>query len=221
MTSAVVDAKATLVVFSPVLGKFLIKNPQSDKAILDARAIIGDTEWKKGYTPEKSKQLGEILAKAGVHPIVVTGNLKRVYPDQTRDIQGNTYDKVRIILQDPMETIMMSLEATHELTAIALQQLYNTEPMDFLTFTAFQEPRTSGDRIFYNHRVKLTRSDGSSVAPLAGAWKCAQDKANAATEPFRAQNNPAFKKIINELANTAKTAYHLDLLRNDIAPRFK
>lgn len=222
MSSVLSEVKATLVVFSPVLGRFLVKNPISDAAMLHARSVIGDIEWKKGFTPDKSMQIAQMLSKAGIHHIVITGLLKRVYYDETKDSQGNTYPKVRIILEDPFETIMISLEATSEIASIALQLLYNAQPGEELTITAFHEVANRGGRTFYNHRVRMTRVDGSHVPPIVGAWKKAQDAADAATLQFKEMMDlPGIKTVVNKIASGAKMKFHLDLLHNDIAPRFK
>lgn len=221
MSSVGSEVKATLVIFSPVLGQFLVKNPYSDAALLKARSIVGDVEWKKGYTPEKSQQVEQLLCDAGVHPIVVTGDLKRAYHDQTNDSQGNTYQKVRIILEDPIETLMISMEATAEIASIAIQQLFNTQPGETLTFKTSQEKAVRGGRTFYNHRIKMVRADGTFVPAIVGAWKKAQDQADAATAQLRSANLPSLRTAINKVASDSKMEFHLDILRNEIEPRFK
>jgi len=213
-------SKATMVIFNPVIGRFLPRTQAVTDAVRDVMRIVGEDEWKAGFRPDKAKRIIQLLAERSVHPVEVTGVIRRINEDTTTDGKGNEYKKVRIFLDDALDPLMVSLEASDEITLFVIQALTGVEPGETITFSPWYERVERNGRVYFNHRCALKRPDGVNVPLPQNVWKNAQAEADKVTASLRAQNQPSLRSAINALSDATKVEFHLQMLRTLIAPKF-
>ena len=82
-----------------VSGFILVNDATTNAALQEARAEIGEAGWKAGYTEERSKVARAALKKHGAPVLTkLSGTLSGVFTPQTKDAQGNVFQKVRVFL---------------------------------------------------------------------------------------------------------------------------
>lgn len=170
--------------YSPVPGLFI---PVGDdgaavQAALDkARAAVDESVWKRGNSQKTPGGVTELalkeLAAIGYKAPDLTGKLKEVSYAETADRSGNTYRKLRLVLE-ANEPIRLSLDLDTELAQGLIQKLQHVPYGATITVGAFQVAAERNGRSFVNHKATV-KMDGSEIR-VSGFWKVAQDEAAAA-----------------------------------------
>ncbi|MBU2840096.1 hypothetical protein HF670_11105 [Acidithiobacillus thiooxidans] len=145
-----------------VSGFIVIKDAKVDAALFEANHLIGEAEWKKGYSEDKCKQTRAIFKKHGaVFVTKLSGPLLGVSTKENKDSSGNTYQKVRITLGNDI----VSLEVDSELCQRLLPKLEAVAEMGActeITISAFPVKEERNGRQFVNHTASV-KAEGKEV----------------------------------------------------------
>jgi predicted DNA-binding protein (UPF0251 family) len=210
------------IVYNPVVGGLIPGGPDEkvvQTALDHARKIVGDTKWKQGHsfdTPGGATEIAlDALAMAGVSPVQPTGLLTFVGYSGTKDGSGNEYHKLRVklmpVAQGDGDGFMLSLELQSEPAQLLIQRLAQVSPGEYIKVGATTVAAPRGNRVFVNHKVIVTNEAGTEIMPLAGAWKQAQEAADAAAKGIEALGIKD-TTMINKAKAAKKMEFHKDLL---------
>lgn len=212
----------SLVLYSTIVGGFYAHNENLEKAINIARSNVGDDVWKKGFSGKDTA--GATMAaltefkEAGIDPVHVEGELKKVSFVENKDNAGNTYPKLRVDIQNGDEDMVLSLDLKSDVAQRLIVKLDNCQPGDHVKLAAWASPVEKGDRTFINHAASIKNGAGEEV------------KANPNFSSGLKQQTEALENTLksagindNKVINAAKTNKRIEAHKEkllDIQTRF-
>ena len=196
-----------------VSGFVLVNDPATTVALAKARGAIGEAGWKAGYTKEKSEIARVALKKHGAPLLTkLSGTLSGVFTPQTKDAQGNVFQKVRVFLNNGQDSTVLSLDLGTEFCERLLPKL-EAAIKDrgigvAITIACFPTTVNRGGRTFVNH-VASVLTDGQEVK-AESHFRRAQDACTAAVAAL-AKAGVKAKAAIDATRKAAKEEYFLGL----------
>lgn len=196
-----------------VAGFILVNDATTNAALQEARAEIGEAGWKAGYTEERSKVARAALKKHGAPLLTkLSGTLSGVFTPQTKDAQGNVFQKVRVFLNNGQDSTVLSLDLGTEFCERLLPKL-EAAIKDrgigvAITIACFPTSVDRGGRTFVNH-VASVKTDGQEVK-AESHFRRAQDACTAAVAAL-AKAGVKAKAAIDATRKAAKEEYFLGL----------
>jgi hypothetical protein len=191
-----------------VSGFVIIKDAKVDASLFEANHLIGEAEWKKGYSEDKCKQTRAIFKKHGAAFITkLSGPLLGLSTKENKDNSGNTYQKVRITLGNDI----ISLEVDTELCQRLLPKLEAVAEMGIgteITISAFPVKEERNGRQFINHTASV-KADGKEVKGQSH-FKQAAAASSAAVSAMKAVGIKA-KEAHEATRKAAKAQYFWEL----------
>lgn len=191
-----------------VSGFIVIKDPQVDAALFEAKHQIGEVEWKSGYSEEKCKTTRAIFKKHGAKFVTkLSGPFLGLTTKENTDNAGNTYQKVRIVLgQD-----IISLDVDTELCQRLLPKLEAVAEMGKgieIAISAFPVKEERNGRQFVNH----TASVKAKAKEVKGQshFKEAAAVSSAAVSAMKSAGIKS-KDALEAARQAAKVQYFLEL----------
>lgn len=196
-----------------VSGFVLVNDPATTAALAEARGAIGEAGWKAGYTKEKSEIARVALKKHGAPVLTkLSGTLSGVFTPQTKDAQGNVFQKVRVFLNNGQDSTVLSLDLGTEFCERLLPKLeaaINDRGIGVaITIACFPTSVDRGGRTFVNH-VASVKTDGQEVK-AESHFRRAQDACTAAVAAL-AKAGVKAKAAIDATRKAAKEEYFLGL----------
>jgi len=197
-----------------------VKDDATDKALAEARATIGEAEWKKGFTVEKRDKVREALKAHGV-PLEtqIAGKLDRVALAETHN--GNqTHKKLRVTLENETggKTIL-STDLDKEFTQRLAAKLEVAQPGQAVTIGGFASVKEKDGRSFVDHVATLKGPDGKEIQPVKEHFKEARALSEAAIEPLKAAGLGSNQTLLTQTASAAR-AQHFERVVRDMESRF-
>ena len=196
-----------------VSGFILVNDPATTAALAKVRGAIGEAGWKAGYTKEKSEMVRTALSKHGAPVLTkLSGTLSGVFTPQTKDAQGNVFQKVRVFLNNGQDSTVLSLDLGTEFCERLLPKL-EAAIKDrgigvAITIACFPTSVDRGGRTFVNH-VASVKTDGQEVK-AESHFRRAQDACTAAVAAIEKAGVKA-KAAIDATRKAAKEEYFLGL----------
>ena len=196
-----------------VSGFILVNDATTNAALQEARAEIGEAGWKAGYTEERSKVARAALKKHGAPLLTkLSGTLSGVFTPQTKDAQGNVFQKVRVFLNNGQDSTVLSLDLGTEFCERLLPKL-EAAIKDrgigvAITIACFPTSVDRGGRTFVNH-VASVKTDGQEVK-AESHFRRAQDACTAAVAALEKAGVKA-KAALDATRKAAKEEYFLGL----------
>jgi len=196
-----------------VSGFILVNDATTNAALQEARAEIGEAGWKAGYTEERSMVARAALKKHGAPVLTkLSGSISGVFTPQTRDGQGNVFQKVRIFLNSGQDSTVLSLDLGTEFCERLLPKLEAAIKERgigvAITIACFPTSVDRGGRTFVNH-VASVKIDGQEVK-AESHFRRAQDACTAAVAAIEKAGVKA-KAAIDATRKAAKEEYFLGL----------
>jgi hypothetical protein len=198
-----------------IAGFILVNDEATNLAIAEAKSRIGDSEWKKGYTPDHCKiAQGFMKAHNAPYRFKLIGTLLGVSTKETKDASGNSYRKLRIELEtEPGKTEILSLDVGTEFCERLLPKLGAAVRGHLgkqVSLACFPVQDERGGRQFWNHTASFKDADGNEIQSSLSHFPLATSKANAAAEALSAAgiSDP---KAIKAAKKSAKQQYFWDL----------
>ncbi|AEM49133.1 hypothetical protein Acife_3060 [Acidithiobacillus ferrivorans SS3] len=196
-----------------VSGFILVNDATTNAALQEARAEIGEAGWKAGYTEERSKVARAALKKHGAPVLTkLSGTLSGVFTPQTKDAQGNVFQKVRIFLNNGQDSTVLSLDLGTEFCERLLPKLEaaikDRGISVAITIACFPTSVDRGGRTFVNH-VASVKADGQEVK-AESHFRRAQDACTAAVAALEKAGVKA-KAALDATRKAAKEEYFLGL----------
>lgn len=195
-------------------GFILVNDEDTNAALAEAKAKIGDADWKKGYDPARCRVAQACMKeKKAFYRYKLTGNLLAVSTKETKDASGNAYRKVRIELEtEPGKTEILSLDVGTEFCERLLPKLgaaVRTHLGEFVSISCFPVQDERNGRMFWNHTASV-KAEGNEIQAAVAHFPLATAKANAAAEALSAAGitDP---KAIKAAKKSAKQQYFWEL----------
>lgn len=210
----------TMVLYNTTLGMFILaSHPATEAALKEARAKVGETAWKGGFTDPKAYPQGatavarDTLAKANVPMKTgLEGRIVSVRFAETKH-NGGTSEKIRVVFEkDSGPGIMLSQDLTGEFAHKLIQKLENVPIKSKVFLSGWGESVTRNGRTFGNHNVSIKDEEGKELPITPGHFaKCkeATDEAIEGMIKFGVCNTEKEKSAVRK---TKLNAYHKDLL---------
>ena len=194
-------------------GFILVNDPATTAALAEARGSIGEAGWKAGYTKEKSEMVRTALSQHGAPVLTkLSGTLSGVFTPQTKDAQGNVFQKVRVFLNNGQDSTVLSLDLGTEFCERLLPKLEAAVKAHgigvAITIACFPTSVDRGGRIFVNH-VASVKTDGQEVK-AESHFRRAQDASTAAVAAL-AKAGVKAKAALDATRKAAKEEYFLGL----------
>ncbi|RBL99110.1 hypothetical protein C3R74_11355 [Acidithiobacillus ferridurans] len=196
-----------------VSGFVLVNDPATTAALAEARGEIGEAGWKAGYTEEKCKIARAALKKHEAPFLTkLSGSLSGVFTPQTKDNQGNVFQKVRVFLNNGQDSTVLSLDLGTEFCERLLPKLEAAVKDNGIGVTiaisCFPTSVERGGRTFVNH-VASVKTDGQEVK-AESHFRRAQDACTAAVAALEKAGVKA-KAALDATRKAAKEEYFLAL----------
>ncbi len=197
-----------------VAGFILVNDATTNAALQEARAEIGEAGWKAGYTEERSKVARAALKKHGAPLLTkLSGTLSGVFTPQTKDAQGNVFQKVRVFLNNGQDSTVLSLDLGTEFCERLLPKLEAAVKDNgvgvSITISCFPTSVERGGRSFVNHVASVKDSDKKEIK-AESHFRRAQDASTAAVAAL-AKAGVKAKAALDATRKAAKEEYFLGL----------
>jgi len=191
----------------------LVGDDATEKALAEARATVGDAEWKKGFSPETKKIVRDTLQAHGVrYEEKLQGKLLDVHTAETQ-ANGETFHKLRVTLEQDGHKTTLSADLNSEFAQRLIAKLDTASQEhagEVVTIGGFANPVERAGREFVNHVATLKDANGQEIPATPGHFQAAQEKARAAQEPLKAVGM-ADKKVLHSIAETTRETYFKEL----------
>ncbi len=191
----------------------LVNDDATEKALAEARAEVGDAEWKKGFSPETKKIVRDTLQAHGVrYEEKLQGKLLDVQTAETQ-ANGEKFQKLRVTLEQDGHKTTLSADLNSEFAQRLLAKFDTASKEhagEVVTLGGFASPVERNGREFVNHVATLKDAEGQEIPAAQGHFQAAQEKARAAQEPLKAAGI-ADKKVLNSIAETTRETYFKEL----------
>jgi len=193
----------------------LVNDENTNTALSEAKAKIGDADWKKGYDPERCRIAQACMKeKKAFYRYKLAGKLLDVSTKETQDSSGNVYRKVRIELgAEDGKTEILSLDVGTEFCERLLPKLgaaIRGHLGQQVSIACFPVQDERNGRQFWNHTASVKDADGNEIQAAIAHFPLATAKANAAAEALTAAGitDP---KAIKAAKKSAKQQYFWEL----------
>lgn len=199
-----------------VVGAFILVNDvQTNQALAVAKELIGDADWKKGFSEEKAqicrKSLAEVKAP---YRFKLEGTLLGVSCKETKDSSGNTYRKIRVDLGKDGVTTIISLDIGTELAERLIPKLGAAVMQKGLgcqvSISAFPDKVERDGRKFVNFVGSIKDADGVEVKASKPHFKLASEAAVVAVEALKSAGIND-QKLLVSARKSAKEIYFWDI----------
>lgn len=196
-----------------------VNDPATEKALAEAKAQVGETAWKAGYSKETERVAREALKAHGVrYETELKGTLERVELAETQ-VNGAPRKKLRVTLaQKNGDKLILSSDTSSEFSQRLIAKLDRTKPGQTVTIGGFAEPVERNGKSFVNHVATLKDARGQEITANPEHNKQATEKAQAAQEPLKAAGITA-KATLDTVGKSAREAYFAGVAQS-IAGRF-
>lgn len=201
---------------SNIVSFVLINDETTSKALEAAKiAVGGESNWKSGYSPEKSETaLTAYTLAGGVIRRKITGTLDGISIKENTDGQGNTYRKVRVELGiGKGKSEILSLDVGSEYTERLLPKLGTAVRNHFgaeISLSVFVVEEQRGERKFFNLTPGLKDEHNSEIQATINHFKVAAERSAAAVAALKSAGikDP---KALKAAQKSAKEEYFWEL----------
>lgn len=180
----------------------------TNRALAEARAQVGDAEWKKGFTPETKKIVRDTLKAHGVrYEERLQGRLLDVQTAETK-ANGETFNKLRVTLEHDGGKTILSADMDSEFAQRLVTKLdaaSKEHAGQDVTIGGFAKPVERDGRAFVDHVAIMKDSAGQEISAAPGHFEAAKAKILAAQEPLKAANMP--DKTLKQVAKATREQY--------------
>jgi len=191
----------------------LVGDDATEKALAEARAQVGDAEWKKGFSPETKKIVRDTLKAHGVrYEDKLQGKLLDVQTAETQ-ANGEKFQKLRVTLEQDGHKTILSADLNSEFAQRLIAKLdtaANEHAGEVVTIGGFANPTERDGRQFINHVATLKNAEGQEIPATTGHFQAAQEKARAAQEPLLTAGMKD-RKVLNSIAESTRETYFKEL----------
>lgn len=160
--------------YSAFLGMMYVSTPESEKAVEEAKALVGNDEVKKGYTGKSgaTATAREFLKGKGVDPVSITGKLVHANLRLTEK-DGRKFAYANVCVKDSDGLYCISIPAGHESAQLLTRKLANAKLGEETTIGVFATMEKSenpayADRSFAKH-IAMVKQGGEEVAGVSPA----------------------------------------------------
>lgn len=202
-----------LMEFNTLADAFLpVKDEATDKAISEARATIGDADWKKGYSKEKRDVVRAALKENGAHyETEISGKLVGVDHKETKN-NDVAFNKLRVTLESDQGRTVLTADMKSEFAQRLVSKL-DTAVQEHagadVKIGGFASEKEKDGRTFVDHVATLKGPDGQEIKANPIHFGKASELAAAAQEPMKALASD--KKVLNDIAKSVREKYFTEV----------
>jgi hypothetical protein len=198
--------------YSAFLGMMYVSTPESEAAIKDAKAEVGESEVKKGFTGNKgdgssAKSLASLAAK-GVKPVTLTGFLTSAQVIM-REHEGRSSPYLNVGIKDE-DRFYLSVDLSNAAAQMLARKLVNarvgelTELRLFATYDAKE-----GAKAYANHGCTL-KQGGAEVQGINPSEQLIPLKEEAKAKLAEAGVDD--KETVGKRLSKVELDYHISLM---------
>ncbi|UTV80118.1 hypothetical protein MQE22_08790 [Acidithiobacillus sp. YTS05] len=206
-----------------VNGFVTINDGQTNEALAEAKAEVGDATWKQGHSPETEKVVRAAMKSHGArYETELTGKLTGVALAETH-ANGSTFQKLRVTLEKEDDKLILSADLDSEFAQRLLAKLDRASQEhagQVVTIGGFAETVERDGKSFTNHVATMKDAEGKEIPAVPGHFEKAQEQVAAKQEPLKQAGMGDNKKILNEVAATTREAYFATVVQ-EIGERLK
>lgn len=182
-----------------------VNDEPTNNALAEAKAQVGDAEWKKGASPETKKIVRDTLKAHGVrYEEKLQGRLLDVQTAETH-ANGETFGKLRVTLENDGGKTTLSADMDSEFAQRLITKL-DTASREHagqeVTIGGFATPKERDGRTFMDHVATMKDAEGQEIPAAPDHFKVVKEKIQAAQEPLKAANAP--DKMLKQIAKTTR-----------------
>jgi len=204
-----------------VNGFVLVNDEATDKALAQAKAEVGDADWKKGYSKESQDIARAALKEHGArYETELKGKLTRVELAETH-ANGTAFKKMRVTLEsDNGDRTILSTDLNSEFAQRLAAKLdaASKEPGQVVTIGGFAEQVDRDGKTFANHVATMKDANGQEIKAEQHFDK-AQEAVKAAQAPMVTAGMGDNKEVMNKIADGAREKYFAGVVQ-EISGRF-
>lgn len=212
------NIKTTNVRYSAFLGMLYLSNPETEALVAEAKALVGESEVKKGYSGNTgaTAQARAFLRDKGVSSVKIEGTLTSA---KVRFVEtaGRKNAYLNVCVRDNDGRYCMSVPMGNEGTQLLVRKLVNAQPgahTEIGIFATMGEPKPDG-RQFAEHGASLVQ-DGKQVSGISP--KPIQGLVETAINALK-EAGVDDKDILNSRRKLVATKFHVDVME-DVEKKF-
>lgn len=164
-------APAFSIRYSAFLGMLYVSNTEVEQHIKEAKALVGETEVKKGFQGNKgdspSAKALSFLKDKGVVPVKVSGTLTSARVIE-REVDGRKTPYLTVCLKDDDGRYYLSVDLGHSGAQMLVRKLANAEPgvaTEISMFATYGQ-REGASRPYADHGASV-KQNGKEVAGIS------------------------------------------------------
>ncbi|QMI49992.1 hypothetical protein MBR110_29800 (plasmid) [Burkholderia sp. MBR-1] len=228
ITKGNAGARSAYFEYSSTPGLLIQSNEANRALLIEARQLVGEDNWKKGFDgfgpKSNATKVRKFLAENDVPTkLSLSGELVSVYYSE-RDHQTGKHQDVRfkIVDKEAGESYLVTLPIESTAGQALIRKFANDSVVPGVVISAFSVfptgPRKVDDREYFDHAVQL-KGATEEIKQAEGLFEAAIEAASAQVEVLK-NARVTDKEIINKARRGTMRDFYVDILRTKIEPRF-
>ena len=193
-----------------------VNDGPTNAALAAARTEIGDAAWKQGHTPEAEKIVRTALqAQSARYETELSGKLTGITLAETQ-ANGEKFQKLRVTLENGADKTILSADLSSEYAQRLIAKLDRAsqeQAGQTVTIGGFAESVERDGRTYTNHVATMKDAQKQEITAVPGHFEQAQERVSQAQAPMLAAGMGENKKVLNQIADTAREAYFAEVVQ--------
>lgn len=200
-----------------------INDGPTNAALAAAKTEIGEATWKQGHTPGAEKTVRAALQAQGArYETELSGELTGITLAETQ-ANGEKFQKLRVTLENGADKTILSADLSSEYAQRLIAKLDRAsqeQAGQTVSIGGFAESVERDGRAYTNHVATMRDAQKQEITAVPGHFEQAQERVSQAQAPMLAAGMGDNKKVLNQIADTAREAYFAEVVQG-LAERLK
>lgn len=200
-----------------------INDGPTNAALAAAKTEIGEATWKQGHTPGAEKTVRAALQAQGArYETELSGELTGITLAETQ-ANGEKFQKLRVTLENGADKTILSADLSSEYAQRLIAKLDRAsqeQAGQTVSISGFAESVERDGRAYTNHVATMRDAQKQEITAVPGHFEQAQERVSQAQAPMLAAGMGDNKKVLNQIADTAREAYFAEVVQG-LAERLK